>query len=66
MLQIGNAVGFAVPSLLVRTPSEGHTNVEGIGTDMKVLGYGSAIFSSVTCVLALLGELKNYSKVAHL
>ncbi|XP_034231839.1 uncharacterized MFS-type transporter C09D4.1-like [Thrips palmi] len=52
--QIGNAVGFAVPSLLVRSPSADGSNIVGIGFDMRALGYGLAIVSSVTLVVSLL------------
>lgn len=43
-----------MPSLLVRAPSEDRGNIDFIGSDMLVLGYGVAGVCSIICVLTIL------------
>lgn len=48
--QLGVAVGFVLPSIMVKN----HEQLEDIGSDLKVMFYSIAIFSSILLVLMIL------------
>jgi hypothetical protein len=65
-VQLGVAIGFLLPSMLVRN----HENLDDIGQDLSVMYYSIAGFTTVLLVLILLCEYKvanltNYTSQMH-
>lgn len=50
--QLGQAVGFILPPMIVRN----HANLDDIGKDLNLLFYGQAIFAAVAAFAVLICE----------
>lgn len=56
--QVGNALGFVVPSLLVRSPNQPGTTVAAMQEDMTLVGYIVAASTTAIAVLVFIGFQK--------